>query len=90
MAFLSAYEKLYDPWKELMDYYQELQDSRVRYNQVMSYFDGIRPCGLTEPVVSLAELLATPPTMEQMKQAVVKAFGDIFSFEMTRRGDFPV
>ncbi|MGA7875076.1 MAG: ABC transporter ATP-binding protein/permease [Desulfoferrobacter sp.] len=39
VAFLSAYEKLYDPWKELMDYYQDFQDSRVRYYQVMSYFD---------------------------------------------------
>lgn len=39
VAFLSAYEKLYDPWKELMDYYQDLQDSRVRYHQVMNYFD---------------------------------------------------
>jgi len=39
VAFLSAYEKLYDPWKELMDYYQDLQDSRLRYRQVMDYFD---------------------------------------------------
>lgn len=39
VAFLSAYEKLYDPWKELMDYYQDLQDSRVRYRQIMQYFD---------------------------------------------------
>lgn len=39
VAFLSAYEKLYDPWKELMDYYQDFQDSRVRYKQVMDYFD---------------------------------------------------
>lgn len=39
VAFLSAYEKLYDPWKELMDYYQSLQDSRVRYRQIMEYFD---------------------------------------------------
>lgn len=39
VAFLSAYEKLYDPWKELMDYYQDLQDSRVRYHQIMDYFD---------------------------------------------------
>ncbi|MDY0041806.1 MAG: ABC transporter ATP-binding protein/permease, partial [Desulforhabdus sp.] len=39
VAFLSAYEKLYDPWKELMDYYQDFQDSRVRYYQVMNYFD---------------------------------------------------
>jgi ABC-type multidrug transport system fused ATPase/permease subunit len=39
VAFLSAYEKLYDPWKELMDYYQDLQDARVRYRQIMGYFD---------------------------------------------------
>jgi len=39
VAFLSAYEKLYDPWKELMDYYQDLQHSRVRYRRVMDYFD---------------------------------------------------
>lgn len=39
VAFLSAYEKLYDPWKELMDYYQDLQDSYVRYHRIMDYFD---------------------------------------------------
>ena len=39
VAFLSANEKLYDPWKEIMDYYQDLQDSRVRYRRVMDYFD---------------------------------------------------
>jgi putative ABC transport system ATP-binding protein len=39
VAFLSAYEKLYDPWKELMDYYQDFQDSRVRYRQVMDAFN---------------------------------------------------
>lgn len=39
VAFLSAYEKLYDPWKELMEFYQTFQDSRVRYTQVMSYYD---------------------------------------------------
>lgn len=39
VAFLSAYEKLYDPWKELMDYYQDFQDSKVRYRQIMEAFD---------------------------------------------------
>ena len=39
VAFLSAYEKLYDPWKELMDYYQDYQDSKVRYRQIMDTFD---------------------------------------------------
>ncbi|MBW1975086.1 MAG: ABC transporter ATP-binding protein/permease [Deltaproteobacteria bacterium] len=39
VAFLSAFEKLYDPWKELMEYYQIYQDAKVRYARVMSYFD---------------------------------------------------
>ncbi len=39
VAFLSAYEKLYDPWKELMEFYQVYQDSKVRYAQIMDYFD---------------------------------------------------
>ncbi len=39
VAFLSAYEKLYDPWKELMDYYQTYQEASVRYKRVMQYFD---------------------------------------------------
>ncbi|SFN06397.1 ABC transporter ATP-binding protein/permease [Thermodesulforhabdus norvegica] len=39
VAFLSAYEKLYDPWKELMQYYQTYQDATVRYKRVMSYFN---------------------------------------------------
>lgn len=39
VAYLSAYEKLYDPWRELMEFYQQYQDSRVRYKQVMDYFD---------------------------------------------------
>ncbi len=39
VAFLSAYEKVYDPWKEMLEYYQALQDAQVRYHQIMSIFD---------------------------------------------------
>ncbi|SDB08422.1 ABC-type multidrug transport system, ATPase and permease component [Desulfonatronum thiosulfatophilum] len=49
VAFLSSYEKLYDPWKELMEYYQTYQDSTVRYSQIMSYYD-IEPEYLFSPV----------------------------------------
>ncbi|SHO50404.1 ABC-type multidrug transport system, ATPase and permease component [Desulfopila aestuarii DSM 18488] len=38
VAFLSAQEKLYDPWKELIDYYQVYQDARVRYYRTMDQF----------------------------------------------------
>ncbi|MFP4477671.1 MAG: ABC transporter ATP-binding protein/permease [Desulfatibacillaceae bacterium] len=39
VAFLSAQEKLYDPWKELMDLYQGYQEAVVRYRRTMEYFD---------------------------------------------------
>ncbi len=39
VAFLSAYEKVYDPWKELIEYYQMYQDAQVRYKQIMETFD---------------------------------------------------
>ncbi|RZW20765.1 MAG: ABC transporter ATP-binding protein, partial [Desulfobulbaceae bacterium] len=40
VAFLSAQEKLYDPWKEMIDFYQTQQDASVRYNKVMQIFEG--------------------------------------------------
>lgn len=39
VAFLSAQEKLYDPWKELIDFYQVYQDASVRYKAVMQLFE---------------------------------------------------
>lgn len=38
VAFLSAYNNLSEPWRELMDFYQLLEDSRVRYKTVMASF----------------------------------------------------
>lgn len=39
VAFLSAQEKLFDPWKELIDFYQTYQDASVRYERTMSHFN---------------------------------------------------
>jgi len=47
VAFLSAYEKVYEPWKELIEYYQEFQDARVRYYRVMETFDAAPEFALT-------------------------------------------
>lgn len=38
VAFLSAQEKLYDPWRELIDFYQVYQDAKVRYDRTMGHF----------------------------------------------------
>ena len=58
VAFLSANEKLYDPWKEIMDYYQDLQDSRVRYRRVMDYFDAEPEFPRLQQIASLMNLEA--------------------------------
>ena len=54
----------------------------LNVNPDMEYWDGIIACGLQdEPVVSLADLFREPPSMEQVKQEVVKAFGEVFGSE---------
>jgi ABC-type bacteriocin/lantibiotic exporter with double-glycine peptidase domain len=41
VAFLSSQEKLYDPWKELIDYYQNYEDAKVRYSRTMTHFSAL-------------------------------------------------
>jgi ABC-type multidrug transport system fused ATPase/permease subunit len=49
VAFLSAQEKLYDPWRELIDFYQVYQDGAVTYRRTMEFFD-VEPDRMREPV----------------------------------------
>ena len=39
VAFLSAQEKLYNPWKEMIEFYQVYQDASIRYKRTMEAFD---------------------------------------------------
>ena len=39
VAFLSAQEKLYTPWKELVAFYQAYQTAAVTYRRTMDFFD---------------------------------------------------
>jgi len=39
VAFLSAQERLFDPWKELIEFYQVYMDGQVVYQRTMEYFD---------------------------------------------------
>jgi len=48
VAFLSAYEKIQDPWKEFMEFYQVFQDASVRYKKTMELFD-VEPEFMIEP-----------------------------------------
>jgi len=44
----------------------------------MEYWDGIIACGLSEPVVSLADLLDAPPSMDEVKKKIEESFRDVF------------
>jgi lipoyl(octanoyl) transferase len=49
----------------------------------MSYWDGIIGCGLRDhAIVSMADLLDPPPSMEAVMDAVVESFGKVFEREM--------
>ena len=51
----------------------------LNVNPDMDYWDGIIACGLSEPVVALADLLEPVPAMDVVKQAVVTAFENVFA-----------
>ena len=61
VAFLQAYSQLNEPWRELINYFQQKENARVKYEQVIANFDppGLRPEfpleeRLPEPVPVLA------------------------------------
>jgi len=50
----------------------------LNVNPDMEYWDGIIACGLSEPVVSLADLIAPVPSMQRVKDEVVISFREVF------------
>lgn len=51
----------------------------LNVNPDMEYWNGIVPCGLQEPVVSLADLLDPAPSMQDVKAAIRDSFLRTFS-----------
>jgi ABC-type multidrug transport system fused ATPase/permease subunit len=56
-AALTANKDMTSPWKELLDYYQAAQDSKIKYEQVIEQF---RPAGMLDD--KLQEPIAEPAT----------------------------
>jgi lipoate-protein ligase B len=51
----------------------------LNVNPDMEYWDGIIACGLQdEPIVSLADLFESPPSMERVKREVINSFHEVF------------
>ena len=56
----------------------------------MSFWEGIIGCGLVGyPVTCLAELLGAPPPMTRVADEVVRAFAQVFKYEINEIHDIP-
>ncbi|MCH7887670.1 MAG: ATP-binding cassette domain-containing protein [Proteobacteria bacterium] len=58
VAVLAAYKDLAPPWKELLNYYQMKEDSRIKYDSVVSQF---APPGMRDEAQLDAEVDAAEP-----------------------------
>src|SRR4051794_31076413 len=52
VSVLAAYKDMASPWKELLDFYQQKEDSRIKYEQIIEQF---QPAGLTDPELMLRD-----------------------------------
>ena len=57
VAVLAAYKDMSAPWKELLAYYQQQADARIKYDQVVQQFD---PPGMIEERLQVEEPEALP------------------------------
>lgn len=53
----------------------------LNVNPDMEYWDGIIACGLSEPVVSLADLLDPAPAMAAVKEKITASFREAFEIQ---------
>ena len=64
LAVLVAYKDLASPWKELLDFYQIFQDSKIKYEQIVEQF---QPAGMMDARFQLDE----PERVPQLAGSVV-------------------
>ncbi|MCW5606124.1 MAG: ABC transporter ATP-binding protein, partial [Burkholderiales bacterium] len=57
-AALTANKDMTSPWKELLDYYQQSQDSKIKFDQVVEQF---RPAGMLDEKLQEPVLEPAPP-----------------------------
>jgi ABC-type multidrug transport system fused ATPase/permease subunit len=57
-AVLAAYKDLASPWKELLDFYQNKENSRITYDQIVEQF---QPAGMADARLLLEEPESIPP-----------------------------
>ncbi|MSO53783.1 MAG: ABC transporter ATP-binding protein [Rhodospirillales bacterium] len=92
VAVLAAYKDLSSPWKELLDYYQQTKDARIKYDQLAEQF---QPAGMTDaslqrfeqgPVPALAgPIVATNVALEEEGGIKVLEEGATVTIDTTQR-----
>ncbi|MFQ5763700.1 MAG: ABC transporter transmembrane domain-containing protein [Rhodospirillales bacterium] len=63
VAVLAAYARFTTPWKELLKYYERLQDARIKYEQLIEQF---QPGEMMEPALQRQR----PETITPLKDAI--------------------
>ncbi|NQV99301.1 MAG: cyclic nucleotide-binding domain-containing protein [Rhodospirillales bacterium] len=68
VATLGAYKDLSAPWKELLAYYQKMEDARIKYRQMAERFEpeGMLDENLQEPMESIATALQGPVVVSNL------------------------
>ena len=72
VAVIAAQKDLASPWKELLAYYQQKEDVRIKYEQVINQFE---PEGMLDPALQ-PEDAETPPKLDGQVQAAGLSFAE--------------
>ena len=73
MAAIAAHKDLAGPWKELLRYYQMMEDSRIKYGQVIQQFD---PAGMRHASFQMDEPEKDEPLIGEMLAANLTMLDD--------------
>ena len=66
VAVVAAYKDLASPWKELLDFYQNKENSRITYDQIVEQF---QPAGMADARLLLEEPEIIPPLRGELAVA---------------------
>jgi ABC-type multidrug transport system fused ATPase/permease subunit len=73
VAVLAAYKDLASPWKELLDFYQNKENTRITYDQIVEQF---QPSGMVDPHLLLDEPETIAPLTGEVSAANLSLDGD--------------
>jgi putative ABC transport system ATP-binding protein len=73
VAILAAYKDLASPWKELLDFYQNKENSRITYDQIVEQFE---PANMVDAELLLAEPETIPHLTGELAVANLSLAGD--------------